>query len=669
VTVRGVILATALAACTASPTTAPVLAVPKVGPAPPVQPGPLVSERGTCVAFDETGARVAIGAADGSVTVRSATQVLGSWPGLHHGNVSSVALAGKRLASAGADGVRVTDVTSGARLAEMPAAATAVTWSPSGDLLAVTADGGVRIYDAPGVALRAVLREDAVPTVVAWRGDDDALAVGDASGSVDVVRARAVTPVARFRLHGKPISSLDWSADGATLLTATGEGGVALWDATRADLSRDLRMPGGPTRASAALCDDSVLVADGRGPVRRIALGSGEETPTTLGGRAILRSPGGAVATMSDASVVVADGVRCERAPAPMSPLASRPWMPHMDETGLDDEQSEYEELGTLPLEAPRGAIAALAWSPDGRLLAATVVEAVDEARVWNTATGERVRTLTREKAETDWDIAFDASSARIAVTTRGGGLSLFDPDGHLTGTVPGRGGDEATRAAFSPDGRAIARSRLPGAGGGLEVLRATGGNPSDAMPTCRAGAIAWPGALTVRCADGKSFEAWSPGTRHLLRRIRSTGVAGWSADGRLVVDCVPRPPVGHRGKLQLQSDDRARDCHVRDLVRGEDRGIIRAFVAPHSLLALDPTGRRIAVAYEGRVKLWEVDDRDARRSVRNPPGDHQLAEREVGTVRAMAWSPDGTRCAIGTGDGWVRVWDAGGRGWTMGGQ
>jgi WD40 repeat protein len=86
---------------------------------------------------------------------------------------------------------------------------------------------------------------------------------------------------------------------------------------------------------------------------------------------------------------------------------------------GDDKEHSFMRECDRLP-----GAVPALAWSPDGSLIAAGC--ATGEARVFKSADGKKAATLKAGDGAI-FSIAFDPDSKRVATGGYDGEVRLFD--------------------------------------------------------------------------------------------------------------------------------------------------------------------------------------------------------------------------------------------------
>ena len=103
-----------------------------------------------------------------------------------------------------------------------------------------------------------------------------------------------------------------------------------------------------------------------------------------------------------------------------------------------------------------------MAFSPDGRLLATAGEKTV---RLWNPATGERIRTLTGH-TDSVWAVAFSPYGRLLATGSGDKTARLWNPaTGERIVTLTGHT-NSVGAVAFSPDGRLLATAVGTNAGG-----------------------------------------------------------------------------------------------------------------------------------------------------------------------------------------------------------
>jgi len=316
----------------------------------------------------------------------------------------------------------------------------------------------------------------------------------------------------------------------------------------------------------------------------------------------------------------------------------------------------------------------AVAWDPDGKRLA---VGGGMGIRMYDAATG---------KAVPGWDantghvraVAWSDAGGALAVAFSSYGLRFYAPDtGRL---LPWSPPGEYDTVAWAPDGVRLAAS----GGGFVDVI--------DAHGEVRLHRI--PGAYLV---DGSPGAAWSPDGRTLLAvrgpvltlldvtaglgpadqlpsRAGFSRVA-WSPDGALLAGALDgngldlRAFDGReaRSLAGFPSELPARDAAfhpqgtqlavalggerdavlIRDLATGAERTLIAK--DPYAV-AWCPDGTRLAVGGgDGVVRVFHAAAGFE---------EHRL-EGHRGVVRAVAWSPEARHVASGGDDFIVRVWDA----------
>ncbi|MFB4278116.1 WD40 repeat domain-containing serine/threonine protein kinase [Nonomuraea sp. MTCD27] len=491
-------------------------------------------------------------------------------------------------------------------LGGFPGEVHSVAFGPDGATLAATGRGApLRMWDTTRLA------------PVAWpvaggEGDEDGMAV---AYSGDGTRLAVAGPTGRVRVWDTATRrgwtggertpwTRQWAAfspDGSLLATAGGSTGASrLWDAASGTPVAALHsLEGAP--GPVAFSPDGTLIAAAypRGPIRTFEVASGRLTGD------------------------------------PLEPAA-----------------------GSVTPE-PREEVAALAFSPDGRLLAGTTGS--ERIQLWDVATRRVVgRPLTGHTGLIT-SAAFSPDGGVLATASQDGTIRLWDVRGRRPLGDPLTGHTHAVNAvAFSPDGGVLASAsadatvrlwRLPrGTRHRLTLIGPEGGQvPADRpVPprwyerpdTTQAVLSADAGRLVVQPYDGSragygSIWSWD---------VRS---ARWRGE-RLRIrpdDLVDGVALGPDGRSLAASGSFDDD-------RGLNTTILDGPASVHGRpLAYGPDGRLLATTGpDASVRVWTLPDGRASGA---PLAGHPAR------VTAAAFSPDGgTLLAVGTADGSVLLWE-----------
>jgi WD40 repeat protein len=330
------------------------------------------------------------------------------------------------------------------------------------------------------------------------------------------------------------------------------------------------------------------------------------------------------------------------------------------------------------------GGVFAVAFSPDGRTLAAVIGSVKGNLRVWNVATH---RAMTDPIPETNAisTLAYSPDGRTLALgvllSGRGrpgpGAIDLWDPAGRRLLCRLTVGDGEINSLAFSPDGRLLASGSADDAAQRWDVAtgteRAVLTGPSAPVTSVvfspdgrRLAGATRDGATRVWGVPGGRLEgkfaitlptapaiAFSAGGRYLDIGNATNNVDVW----KLATLTPARPPI----RLQKPVSVMVSSPDGRTLVFGGSLGSLvaldmgqRTFYQAHGdslwAAAVSRVGRTAATgSSDGTVQLWPTGD---------PAAAHVLRERQ-GPIDRVAFSPDGKKLATVDDHCVARIWNA----------
>ena len=313
----------------------------------------------------------------------------------------------------------------------------------------------------------------------------------------------------------------------------------------------------------------------------------------------------------------------------------------------------EQQQEGILPGDPSNGGVSAVAFSPDGHLLAAAYGDGY--VRLWNPVTGQAAGApLPADTGPAGGvnGLAFSPDGKLLATAGGDGYVRLWNPaTGQAvgaplpadTGPVGGVNG-----VAFSPDGKLLATAGVDNTVRlwNPATQRAVGA-PLLASTNPRGGGGVYgvafsPDGTLLAAADGDGYvRVWNPVTGQavgaLFLAVANKGVLGvaFSPDGTLAT-------ADGDGTVRLWNP-----------ATGQAVGAPLPAVTNGSVteVAFSPDGKLLATAdTAGYVRLWDPVTRQA---VGAP-----LPAATTGGVNGVAFSPDGTLLASAGGDGTVRLWN-----------
>ncbi|MEZ0229975.1 MAG: WD40 repeat domain-containing protein, partial [Planctomycetota bacterium] len=310
----------------------------------------------------------------------------------------------------------------------------------------------------------------------------------------------------------------------------------------------------------------------------------------------------------------------------------------------------------------------ALAWSPDGKLLA---LGGRDNAiRVWNVEERKETRLLGHEGWVTglawspDGKTLWSASADR-SVRAWQSGKATKKLEGHR---------NFIELLACSPDGKLVASWSRDGL---LKLWDAATGKERLSRHLLVAAFAFSPDGQALAVASGQAVSAWSAETLKPLpgpagheaiatcvafandgRRVVSGGMDEtlrvWEADGREArrleahmngVSALAFAPDGHH----LVSGGRDAVVRVWDASSWAQVAVLECHGDAVTGVAFSADGKLVASLGDNTIRIWDVEAAKQTKAI-NVGGDNG----------PFAWSPDGKVFACGSGDSTIRVFDAG---------
>ena len=466
------------------------------------------------LAVSPDGTRVAAAAADGPVTLWDGAthQPLEGSLGPLEGKVTSVAFSprGDRLAIGYDDAtVRLWNVTtrqpSGAALAGLTEAVRSLAFSPDGTRLAAGAgaeSGELVVWDVAserpvGGAKASDGAGQRIPGIdgIAFSPDGSTILSAGSRGTMIIWDAATIAP--RKTLEGQQFTAVAFSPDGKQALTGGQSGvgtrrivehpyGLILWDLETGE-ARGLASPSeiedvrsvafGPGDLVAAGGDDGrlwLVSLEMRNSIQ--ALVGHKESVTSLAfgpeGRTLISGSRDGVLIVRD----LRGDAPLERAVNdPSSQQAARSPVYRVDALALTADGNTFAwdngagsialwdvPTGTLrrELAGPGAPVTSLAFTPDGKTLAAASAKGV---RLWEVATGGSLGSPSEYPQEVD-PLAFSPDSTTMAVRMPDHSVALWDIARRAPSGMPRRGhAAMVTGLAFSPAGDTLASGSADG--------------------------------------------------------------------------------------------------------------------------------------------------------------------------------------------------------------
>lgn len=287
--------------------------------------------------------------------------------------------------------------------------------------------------------------------------------------------------------------------------------------------------------------------------------------------------------------------------------------------------------------------VRAVAWSPDGRVVAA----GARAIHVWDVTTGEQVG-MWHGHTQQIYGLAWSAASGMLASASADGSVRIWDTQ-HGT-TVMILGGSESAPVyslAWSPDGSKVVSGSKDGT---VMLWDATTGKKL----------ATWIGPATRRAMGPNPFAvwgvSWSPDGRRVVSTRYDEKVLVWDvqAGKELAVLTLDSQPNGVTwspdGAVFAMTDDNG----LVSLWDAKTYGNMARLDSDEGAdgwafgVGWTPDGGVLAAVRDaGSIQLWDTRAKTRLASL----------HAHGGAIWTMAWSPDGLRLATGSDDTTVRIW------------
>jgi WD40 repeat protein len=289
-----------------------------------------------------------------------------------------------------------------------------------------------------------------------------------------------------------------------------------------------------------------------------------------------------------------------------------------------------------LPAPEFQGDFASVAWSPDGKEIAAGPGAIV----IWDAQSRKRKRVFEEPSGGSP---VWSPDGARLASASGGGAVILDAATGKRLYSFPIQFSDQ-TSVAWSPDGKQLVLAGGDANFGSMKVVDSSTGKLLGEFQghTTYVMKVAWSpdGATVVSSSSDGTLGIWDAKTRQRQQTLtgyyQRLSQAAWSADSTLLAYATDNGTVT-----------------VWDVQAGT---LLRSFESSSGMAAWAPGGNMLAIGGKsGGITLWDM--------ATGVPADLGLHGHANDVLNNLAWSPNGKRIAIVTKEDfdhwWLAVLDA----------
>jgi WD40 repeat protein len=445
----------------------------------------------------------------------------------------------------------------------------------------------------------------------------------------------------RLEGHGSYVNDVRFSPDGQTIVSASGDGRVKLWNLAGEELKTFKDTNDFLYRVSFSPDGQTIASAGHNGIIKLWSL-AGEELRTVEGHNGSVRSirfspDGQSIATAGEDGTIKlwkASGEHVKTLIEHDSGIRSMSFSPDGQQlvSGIDNGTIQLFDLDGEVIRTFRGhnreAIRDVNFSPDGQILASSSGDGT--VKLWSLQ-GEELQVFNGHSTFVI-SVRFSPDGKTLASGSGDGVIKLWDLDGKELATLEGHSG-WVNGLSFSPDG---------------QTLASASGDRSLKL---------W----NFRAAKHNVVE----GHNHELNTVN------FSPDGQMLAS------ASNDGTIKLWNR------------QGEELNTLKGHAGPVYIADFSTNGQMLASAtYDGTVKLWNLEGEELRTldghrgavwSVDFSPDDQRLATasvdetiklwsldgQEINTlvghnsyVTSVHFSPNGKTLASGSGDGTIKLWN-----------